>query len=256
MKQLHSRFLQHHCFWREPFLHGPRPARVRTKSLSRHARLLRPPRNRLSIKRLAQRTSLQASALLHCNRISAYRCAVNDNKDAFPGAKPQTAQPLPARYRNESRPRRYLLLRRLGANGMNPNTAEFDLADRCSKYAITIQDFVGNKGPYALSIIFQDAGGWKIAGYQIRPGSAAGHDACVSAAGARYKSKGQAHNAWFYYLNSYDLLQPASYITQRCSARSPTKPTVSSQKIYPLGKPVLYCRRQDLQHYRDDVLPQ
>src|ERR1700739_445729 len=69
---------------------------------------------------------------------SGIAAAVSDNKDAFPGAQP---------------PLRGLC----GANGMSPSTAEFDLPGLpVGKYAVTIQDFVGNKGPYAMTIIFQD----------------------------------------------------------------------------------------------------
>ena len=74
---------------------------------------------------------------------------------------------------------------------------------------MVIQDFVGNKGPYVLTTIFEDLSGWKIAGFQIRPGAVAGHDGLWYLKQARdYKSKGQAHNAWFYYATSWDLLAP------------------------------------------------
>jgi hypothetical protein len=138
--------------------------------------------------------------------------AVNDNKDAFTGAKPQL--------------RTSFLLDNTGAgansdgtffcgvyggNGGSPGSAQFLLPglDPGKKYAVVIQDFVGNKGPYVLTTIFEDLSGWKIAGFQIRPGAVAGHDGLWYLKQARdYKSKGQAHNAYFYYATSWDLLAP------------------------------------------------
>src|SRR6185437_6515187 len=132
---------------------------------------------------------LQASAIpslqSNFNGISG---AVADNKEAFVGAKPQLRNLYLLDTGANPGPDGTFYCGVFGANGMNPNTAEFDLAGiPVGKYAIIIQDFSG----------------WKIAGYQIRPGSAAGHDGLWYLLQARdYKSKGQNHNAWFYYLNS------------------------------------------------------
>jgi len=85
--------------------------------------------------------------------------AVNDNKDAFAGAKPQLRSLYFLDTGTNPGPDGTFYCGVFGANGMNPNTAEFDLAGiAVGKYAITIQDFIGNKGPYVLSIIFQDLG--------------------------------------------------------------------------------------------------
>src|SRR5438270_4950315 len=117
---------------------------------------------------------LQASSVpsLQSN-FGGITAAVNDNKDAFAGAKPQVRNLYFLDTGANPGPDGTFYCGVFGANGMNPNTAEFDLAGiAVGKYAIAIQDFVGNKGPYVLSIIFQDLGGWIIAGYHIRPGSA------------------------------------------------------------------------------------
>jgi len=169
--------------------------------------------------------------------------AVNDNKDAFAGAKPQLRSLYFLDTGTNPGPDGTFYCGVFGANGMNPNTAEFDLAGiAVGKYAITIQDFIGNKGPYVLSIIFQDLGGWKIAGYQIRPGSAAGHDGLWYLLQARdYKSKGQTHNAWFYYLNSYDLLSPATYMNTKMLSKITDELNSTQPKDIPVGgKPVAF----------------
>ena len=180
---------------------------------------------------------LQASAVpsLQSN-FAGIAGAVNDNKDAFPASVNSDLYLLDTGANPGPDGTFYCGV--FGANGMNPNTAEFlYLAGiAVGKYAITIQDFVGNKGPYALSIIFQDLGGWKIAGYQIRPGSAAGHDGLWYLLQARdYKSKGQAHNAWFYYLNSYELLQPASYMNTKMLSKITDETNSIQPKDIPVG---------------------
>jgi hypothetical protein len=187
---------------------------------------------------------LQASAIpslqSNFNGISG---AVADNKDAFVGAKPQLRSLYFLDTGTNPGPDGTFYCGVFGANGMNPNTAEFDLAGiPVGKYAITIQDFIGNKGPYVLSIIFQDLGGWKIAGYQIRPGSAAGHDGLWYLLQARdYKSKGQTHNAWFYYLNSYDLLQPATFMNTKMLSKITDETNSIQPKDIPVGgKPVAF----------------
>src|SRR5580765_1118513 len=162
--------------------------------------------------------------------------AVNDNKDAVQGAKPQMRGVYLLDTGANPGPDGTFYCGVFGASGMTNNTAEFDLPGLpVGKYAIAIQDFVGNKGPYALTIIFQDMSGWKIAGYYIRPGSATGHDGLWYLQQARdYKSKGQAHNAWFYYLTSWDLLSPVTFMNTNML----TKITQESNGIQPKDVPV------------------
>ena len=169
--------------------------------------------------------------------------AVSDNKDAFKGAKAQLRNIYLIDTGTSPDPNGVFYCGVFGGAGMNPNTAEFHLPGiPVGKYAITIQDFIGNKGPYALSIIFQDAGGWKVAGYQIRPGSAAGHDGLWYLVQARdYKSKGQAHNAWFYYQNSLDLLEPATYLNTKMLGTITDESNSILPKDVPVdGKPVTF----------------
>jgi hypothetical protein len=162
--------------------------------------------------------------------------AVNDNKDAVQGAKPQLRGVYLLDTGDKPGPDGTFYCGVFGATGMSSNTAEFDLPGLpVGKYAIAIQDFVGPKGPYALTTIFQDIGGWKLAGYQIRPGSAAGHDGLWYLQQARdYKNKGQAHNAWFYYTTSWDLLAPVKFMNTNML----TKITQESNSIQPKDVPV------------------
>ena len=180
---------------------------------------------------------LQASAIpsLQSN-FSNIAGAVNDNKDAVQGAKPQTRGIYLLDTGANPGPDGTFYCGVFGARGMTNNTAEFDLPGLpVGKYAIAIQDFIGNKGPYALTTIFQDMGGWKLAGYQIRPGSAAGHDGLWYLQQARdFKTKGQTHNAWFYYLTSWDLLAPVTFMNTNML----TKITQESNGVQPKDVPV------------------
>jgi len=187
---------------------------------------------------------LQANAIpsLQSN-FAGIAAAVNDNKDAVQGAKPQVRGVYLLDTGANPGPDGTFYCGVFGASGMSNTTAEFDLPGLpVGKYAIAIQDFIGNKGPYALTTIFQDLGGWKLAGYQIRPGSAAGHDGLWYLQQARdYKSKGQAHNAWFYYLTSWDLLAPVTFMNTNMLTKITQESNSVQPKDVPMnGKPVTF----------------
>jgi hypothetical protein len=169
--------------------------------------------------------------------------AVTDNKDAFPGAKAQIRGVYLLDTGATPGPDGVFYCGIFGANGMNPNTAEFDLPGLpVGKYAISIQDFIGNKGPYSLTIIFQDMSGWKIAGYYISPGSSVGHDGLWYLQQARdYKSKGHVHNAWFYYLTSWELLAPVRFMNTKMLGKITDESNSIQPKDVPVGgKPVAF----------------
>ena len=83
------------------------------------------------------------------------------------------------------------------------------------KYALTIAQIPGLE-PMTLTMLLKDGGNgsWKLAGYYVRLNSLGGHDGLWFQAKAReYKDKGQAHNAWFYYLTAWDLLAPVDFMS-------------------------------------------
>jgi hypothetical protein len=135
--------------------------------------------------------------------------ALNDNKDAFTGAKPQLRTYFLLDSGDTPNPDGTFYCGVYGSKGTSSGGAQFAFPGATGKYAVVIQDFIGSKGPFALTTIFQDMGGWKLAGLQVRPESAAGHDGLWYLKQARdYKTKGQAHIAWFYYTTSWELLAP------------------------------------------------
>jgi hypothetical protein len=169
--------------------------------------------------------------------------AVTDNKDAFPGAKAQIRGVYLLDTGAAPGPDGVFYCGIFGANGMNPSTSEFDLPGlTVGKYAISIQDFIGNKGPYSLTLVFQDMSGWKVAGYHISPGSSVGHDGLWYLQQARdYKSKGQAHNAWFYYVTSWELLAPVSFMNTKMLSKITDESNSVQPKDVPVGgKPVAF----------------
>ncbi len=82
------------------------------------------------------------------------------------------------------------------------------------RYAIVIQK-VDGKDPITLTLILQNVGGaWKLAGYYPRLDSIGGHDGQWYLTKARdFKSKGQLHDAWFYYLTAWDLTAPVNFMS-------------------------------------------
>jgi hypothetical protein len=59
----------------------------------------------------------------------------------------------------------------------------------------------------------QQGTAWKLAGYYPQPAPIAGHDGNWFLQQARtYKSQGQTHNAWFYYLMAWDRVAPLPFM--------------------------------------------
>lgn len=168
--------------------------------------------------------------------------AVSDNKAAFAGAKPQLRTSFLLDTGATPSPDGRFYCGIFGANGMAPNGAEFDIPGLpVGKYAIVIQDFQGAKGPYALTTIFQDLNGWKLAGYYVRPEAAVGHDGLWFLQHARdYKTKNQNHNAWFYYVKSWDLLAPVTFMDTRLLSKITQESGGIQPKDIPSGSPVNY----------------
>src|SRR5205814_1958595 len=74
-------------------------------------------------------------------------------------------------------------------------------------YAVSILDVTTQKTPYTASFVLQQSGAdWKVGGLFLRPAQVAGHDSKWFLDQANsYKSKGQVHNAWLYYLQGREL---------------------------------------------------
>jgi hypothetical protein len=167
---------------------------------------------------------------------------VNDNKAALAGGRPQLRIYFLLDTGPTPNPDGRFYCGVFGAAGMSSGSAEFDLPGLpAGKYAVVIQDVQGSKGPYAFSTVLQDSGGWKLAGLQIRPETALGHDGLWYLQHAReFKSKGQNHNAWFYYITSWELLAPVQFMTTTLLGKITQESSGIQPKDVPTGSPVKF----------------
>jgi hypothetical protein len=102
-----------------------------------------------------------------------------------------------------------------GKNGQTAGSAEFFLDNLPrGKYAVVLLDATSPKGKAMFSVILQQAGtDWKLGGLYITASQIAGHDSDWFVARAReYKTKGQLHDAWLYYLEASSLLSPLPFM--------------------------------------------
>lgn len=94
------------------------------------------------------------------------------------------------------------------ANGQTKNSAEFVIPNLPpGSYGIEVLDIKGGKSTYTLALVLQQVGtDWKIGGFFLRTAEIGGHDGAWFLEQARaYKSKGQIHNAWLYFIQGRDL---------------------------------------------------
>jgi hypothetical protein len=111
-----------------------------------------------------------------------------------------------------------------GKTGQTANSAAFYLNNLPpGKYAVVLLDATSSAGRTMFSEILQQAGtDWKIGGLYIKAAQVAGHDSDWFVARAReYKTKGQMHNAWFYYEEARSLISPLPFMS-----------TLATDKLY------------------------
>jgi hypothetical protein len=95
-----------------------------------------------------------------------------------------------------------------GAAGQTANSTEFVIPNLPpGTYGVAILDVTTQKSPYTVSFVLQQIGtDWKLGGMFLRPAQLSGHDSKWFLDHANtYKSKGQVHNAWLYYLEGREL---------------------------------------------------
>ena len=107
-----------------------------------------------------------------------------------------------------------------GKSGQTANSSVFYLDNLPpGKYAVVLFDATGAKAKENLSLILQQAGtDWKLGGFYIQASQVAGHASDWFSARAReYKTKGQLHNAWFFYLEARTLISPLPFMSTQAS---------------------------------------
>jgi hypothetical protein len=102
-----------------------------------------------------------------------------------------------------------------GSTGQTANSAEFIIPNLPpGDYAIVTLDVTTQKTPYTLALVLQQVGtDWKVGGFFLRPAQIAGHDSNWFLDHARaFKTKGDMHNAWLYFIEGRDLAVPVSFM--------------------------------------------
>jgi hypothetical protein len=123
-----------------------------------------------------------------------------------------------------------------GRNGQTADSAAFYLNNLPpGKYGVVILDVSSSKGPHSVSWILQQVGSeWKVGGLYIKASQIGGHDSDWFLKRAQeFKTKGQAHNAWFYYLEARSLISPLPFM----STAATDKLYDESQKAQPTDLP-------------------
>ncbi len=149
---------------------------------------------------------------------SGIETAVIENKDAFSGAQATVRSPFLLKLDGtEPAARAEFLCGVFGPQGQTANSSVFVIPNLPpGAYGIDILDVTGGaKGPYTLSFVLQQIGNdWKLGGFYAKAAQVAGHDAKWYMQQAdQYKSKGEVHNAWLYYLEARDLIAPVPFMS-------------------------------------------
>jgi hypothetical protein len=103
-----------------------------------------------------------------------------------------------------------------GANGQTSSSSVFMIPNLPpGNYGLVVLDVPTSKGARTVAFVLQQlANDWKLGGLYVKEAEVAGHDGKWYADKAReYKSKGQTHNAWLYFLEARDLLVPVPFMS-------------------------------------------
>jgi hypothetical protein len=172
------------------------------------------------------------------SQFGGIEAAVKDNQSSLAGA---TATPRPPfLLKQEAKTpteRTEFLCGVFGPNGQTANSSEFILPNLAEgNYGIVTLDVNGAQGPRTVSFVLEQQGSdWKMGGFYVKDPNVKGHDAHWFADQARaFKSKGQNHDAWFYYLEARELLVPVPFMYTQMT----DKLYDESQTVKPTDLPV------------------
>jgi hypothetical protein len=142
--------------------------------------------------------------------------AVKENEPNLAAAQPAPRPPFLLKAEgDEPAARAEFLCGVFGAQGQTRDSAVFAIPNLPpGNYAIVTLDAVSARGAYTASFVLQQQGrDWKLGGFYVRLTQLAGHDGNWFADRAReFKTKGQNHDAWFYYGEARELLVPVPFM--------------------------------------------
>jgi hypothetical protein len=156
---------------------------------------------------------------------SGIETAVKDNQSSLAGGKAVARPPLVLQADGTvPLERAEFLCGVFGPSGQTAESAVLMIPNLPpGHYGFVTLDISTAKAAYTFSTVLQQEGSaWKLGGLYIKPSQTAGHDAAWFAQRAReFKTKGQLHNAWFYYLEARDLMVPVPFMS-----------TLATDKLY------------------------
>lgn len=163
-------------------------------------------------------SSLRQSAIASvAGDFSGIAASIKDNQSALAGSKATTRPPfLLDTEGTQPIPHAEFFCGVFGKSGQTADSAVFYLDNLPpGRYGVVILDAPASGGTRTVSLILLEQGAdWKLAGLYIRAAQSAGHDSNWFVARAReFKSKGQVHNAWLYYLDARSLISPLPFMS-------------------------------------------
>jgi hypothetical protein len=168
---------------------------------------------------------------------SSIEATVKDGQPALARSKATVRPPfLLVAAGTATIPRAEFLCGVFGSSGQTSDSAVFSLNNLPpGKYAVVILDAPSPKGAYTVSLILQQqSSDWKLGNLYIKAATSGGHDSDWFAARARaFQTKGQMHDAWFYYLEARSLASPLPLM----STAATDKLYDESQKVQPADLP-------------------
>lgn len=162
--------------------------------------------------------SLQQNAIASlATNFGGIQTAIKDNQSNLAGAKGTVQDPFLLQAQGSAPlPHAEFLCGVFGPSGQTAGSAVFMIPNLPpGDYGIATVNATGAQGDFAVTFVLQqESGAWKVGGLYIKPTLAAGHDGNWFADQARaFKAKGQALNAWMYYMEARDLLVPVSFMS-------------------------------------------
>jgi hypothetical protein len=151
------------------------------------------------------------------SNFTSIETAVVDNRPNFEGAHATVRPPFLLKADgSQAIARAEFLCGVFNAQGQTRDSAVFVISNLSpGTYAVVIVDAHGAKGPYTLSLVLQQVGtDWKLGGFYAKAAEVGGHDAVWFMESARqYKSRGQNHVAWLYFVEARDLIVPVPFMS-------------------------------------------
>ena len=143
------------------------------------------------------------------NDFSAIEQTIKDNQSNLAGTHAAARPPFLLKNTGTTPlPKAEFLCGIFGSGGQTSNSAEFIIPNLPpGSYGIVTLDVTTAKDPITIAFVLAQQGSdWKVGGFFLRPTRIAGHDSNWFLDRARgFKTKGQIHNAWLYFIQGREL---------------------------------------------------